>query len=174
MSRFGGLGARLYKGEASYDFIGKRRTWYIFSAVLVLLSVAAFVFRGLDYGIEFEGGAVFIADAPGASIDAARSAVLDSGVGDIGEPVVTKIGGDRLEVQTLSLSIADSEIVRDALAVELGIDSGQIQRQVIESSWGGEVTNKAVTGLAVFLVLVALYLTLAFEFKMAVAAIIAL
>ena len=65
MSRFGNLGARLYRGETSYDFIGKRNGWYIVSGILIVVSIAAFFFRGLDYGIEFEGGAVFTADAPG-------------------------------------------------------------------------------------------------------------
>lgn len=174
MSRFGNLGARLYKGEASYDFIGKRKTWYAVSAVLVLLSVAAFLFRGLDYGIEFEGGAVFIADAPGADIAAARQAVITAGVADVGEPIVTTIGGDRLEVETRELSVPDSRIILEALAAELGIQPDDIQRQVVGASWGGEITNKALTGLAVFMVLVAIYLAVAFEWKMAVSAIVAL
>jgi len=174
MSRFGNLGARLYKGEASYDFIGKRNIWYAVSAVLLLLSIGAFLFRGLDYGIEFEGGSVFIANAPDASVADAKAAVVESGVADTGEPIVTKLGGDRIEVETLFLSVADSEIVLDALAAELGIDAGEIQRQIVGPSWGAEITNKALTGLVVFIVLVAIYLAMAFEWKMALAAIIAL
>ena len=104
MSRFGNLGARLYKGEVSYDFIGKAKTWYAVSAVLLLLSIGAFLFRGLDYGVEFEGGAVFIADAPGGTVAEAREAVLDAGVEEIGDPIVTQLGGDSIRVETLALT----------------------------------------------------------------------
>lgn len=174
MSRFGNLGARLYRGDASYDFIAKRKRWYAVSAVLLLLSIGAFLFRGLDYGIEFEGGAVFIADAPGATVAQAREAVLDAGVEATGDPIVTLLGGDSVQVQTLTLEVSDSAAVRDALAAGLGIDAGEIQRQLVGPSWGGEITNKALTGLAIFIVLVAIYLAMAFEWRMAVAAIVAL
>ena len=50
---------QLYRGEVSYDFVGHRRRWYALSGVILLLSIGALLFRGLDLGIEFEGGAVF-------------------------------------------------------------------------------------------------------------------
>src|SRR5688572_22328077 len=108
MSRFGNLGARLYKGEASYDFIGKAKTWYAVSAVLLLLSLGAFVLPGLDYGIEFRGGAVFSAAAPGGTVSEARDAVLDAGVDEIGDPIVTQLGGDSIRVETLALNLEES------------------------------------------------------------------
>ena len=173
MSRFGNLGARLYKGEVSYDFIGKAKTWYAVSAVLLLISIGALLFRGLDYGIEFEGGAVFIADAPGGTVSQARDAVLGSGV-EVGEPTVTQLGGDSIRVETQALEPEPSAVVREALADALGIAPDEVQRQLVGPSWGGEITNKAVTGLIVFLVLVSIYLAMTFEWKMALAAIIAL
>ena len=53
------LGHRLYTGEISYDFIGHRRRWYLVSAVLIAISLIALFGRGLQFGIEFEGGADF-------------------------------------------------------------------------------------------------------------------
>ena len=143
MSRFGNLGAKLYKGEVSYDFIGKAKTWYAVSAVLLLLSIGAFLFRGLDYGIEFEGGAVFIADAPGGTVAEAREAVLNAGVEEIGDPTVTQLGGDSIRVETLALRPERSTLIRDALADALGIQPDEVQRQLVGPSWGGEITNKA-------------------------------
>jgi preprotein translocase subunit SecF len=174
MSRFGNLGARLYKGEVSYDFIGKAKTWYLVSGLLILISVGAFFLRGLDYGIEFEGGAVFIADAPGTSVEQARDAVLGAGVPEIGAPTVRKLGGDKIQVETQALDLPQSTQVREALAEAIGIAPDQIQRQLVGPSWGSEITKKAITGLIVFLLAVALYLALAFEWKMALSAIIAL
>ena len=59
MSRFTDAGGKLYRGEVSYDFVGHWRRWYALSGVVLLLSLGALLFRGLDLGIEFEGGAVF-------------------------------------------------------------------------------------------------------------------
>lgn len=53
------LGSRLYDGDVSIDFVGRRRTWYIVSALILLVAVGALFFRGLNLGVEFRGGAVF-------------------------------------------------------------------------------------------------------------------
>ncbi|MDN5804511.1 MAG: protein translocase subunit SecF, partial [Microlunatus sp.] len=59
MSKLNELGQKLYTGEVSYDFIGLRRRWYVISAVLIAVSILSIGIRGLDWGIEFEGGADF-------------------------------------------------------------------------------------------------------------------
>lgn len=37
MSRLSGIGGRLYRGETSFDFIGRRKTWYAISALFLIL-----------------------------------------------------------------------------------------------------------------------------------------
>ena len=59
MSRRLSLETALYRGESGIDFIGRRRTWFIISGVLILISLGALGLRGLNLGIEFQGGAVF-------------------------------------------------------------------------------------------------------------------
>jgi preprotein translocase subunit SecF len=167
------LAARLHRGEVSYDFVGHRYRYYIASGIVILLSLLSLGFRGLDYGVEFEGGAVFTVQAPGSSVADAADAVADSGV-DAGQPIITEIGEDRIRVQTATLTTADATALRDALADGLGVSTDSVDRQVVGSSWGSEITKKAITGLIVFIVLVILYLSLAFEWKLAIAAIIAL
>jgi len=54
-----GLGQRIYRGEVSYNFLGRWKTWYILSAILILISIGAVAIRGLNLGIEFRGGADF-------------------------------------------------------------------------------------------------------------------
>ena len=41
MSKLTGLGGRLYSGETSIDVIGKKRRWYAFSGLLIIISLAA-------------------------------------------------------------------------------------------------------------------------------------
>ncbi|HLZ38068.1 MAG TPA: protein translocase subunit SecF [Mycobacteriales bacterium] len=170
MSRAGAFGARLYRGEVSYDFVGRQRTWYAISGVILLVSVAALLLRGLTLGIEFKGGAVFTFQARGATVAEARAAARQAGVGDA---IVTEVG-DQLRVQTPPLSPEQVDRVQHAFATEVGVNPDDLSPQVVGPTWGEQITKRAVQGLVVFLVLVVGYLSARFEFKMAVAAIVAL
>jgi len=166
-----GLGGRLYRGETAIDFIGKRRRWYSISALFVLASIAALSLQGLHLGIEFKGGSSFTVNSATATIDAAQSAVKATGVP--GELIVQKIGTDKVRVQTGALDTAQNNAVQDALAAQFGVTVESIDTQIVGPSWGKEITRKALYGLFGFLIVVMLYLAMAFEPKMAVAAIAA-
>ena len=171
MSKFSGLGGRLYRGETSIDFIGKRRRWYSISAFFILASIAALYFQGLHLGIEFKGGSSFTVTKAQASIQDARAAV--STVGIPGEIIVQNIGTDKVRVQTGALDIEQNNAVQDALAAKFSVAIGSIDTQIVGPSWGKEITRKAVYGLFGFLICVMLYLAMAFEPKMSIAAIVA-
>ena len=78
MSRLGGLGARLYNGEVSYDFVGHRRRWYMISAGILLVALSGLLFRGLNYGIEFRGGSEFQVPESSCTVETARGAFASS------------------------------------------------------------------------------------------------
>lgn len=171
MSKFSGLGGRLYRGETSIDFIGNRRRWYSISAFFILASIAALTLQGLHLGIEFKGGSSFTVTKTNASIEDARAAVATVGVP--GEIIVQNIGTDKVRVQTASLDIAQNNAVQDALAAKFLVSTENIDTQIIGPSWGKEITRKALYGLFGFLICVMLYLSMAFEPKMSFAAIVA-
>ena len=171
MSKLSGLGGRLYRGESSVDFIGKRRRWYAISAFFVLASIAALYFQGLHLGIEFKGGSSFTVNKASATIEEARSVVEATGIP--GELIVQKIGSDKVRVQTGALDTAQNNAVQDALAAKFSVSIENIDTQIIGPSWGKEITRKAIYGLVGFLIVVMLYLAMAFEPKMAIAAIAA-
>lgn len=165
------FGARLYTGEKSFNIIGRRKTWYGLSSVLVLVSLGALLFSGLTLGIEFKGGSSYTVNKSGISIEEARSVVEATGIP--GELVVQKIGDDKVRVQTGSLTAAQSNQVEDALVKAFGVDIENIDTQIIGPSWGEEITKKALYGLFGFLIVVVLFLAMTFEPKMALAAILA-
>ena len=167
----GSFGARLYNGELSFDFIGKRKRWYALSGVLMLVSIVVLSLQGLHLGIEFKGGASFSVKKVGVSIAAATEAVKSTGLSS--EPVVQLIGTDKVRVQTGILKPGQSAAIQDALAAKFGVVANDVDYQLIGPSWGAEITKKALYGLIGFLIVVVLYLALAFEPKMAIAAIIA-
>ena len=171
MSRLGTLGANLYNGKVAYDFVGKRKLWYGVSGVLVVISILALLVLRLHLGVEFKGGAVFTVNNTTGSVEQARDTVADAGVDGA---VVTKINNDRLRITTPPISTEESEKVQTALAEEFDTTVAKIDVQLVGPTWGEQITKKAFTGLIVFLVLVAIVLSLYFEWKMAIAALIAL
>ena len=171
MSKFSGLGARLHSGETSIDYIGKRRRWYAGSGLLVIASIAALSLQGLHLGIEFKGGSSYTITKSGGTIAQAESALTSAGI--TGEKIIQQVGNDKIRVQTGSLSAEQSNAVEDALASTFGVSVEAIDTQIIGPSWGKEITRKALYGLVGFLVVVILYLAMAFEPKMALSAIVA-
>ena len=171
MSALTGLGHRLYTGQMSIDFIGKRKTWYIVSAVILLVSVGALFTRGLNLGIEFRGGADFAVPSASCSIEQARGvAEARSGA----QAIVTETGNGTVRVQTEALSPAKSSVLAGELASACGVDKGEIKVQVVGPTWGAEISKKALQGLIVFILLVTIFLSIYFEWRMAVAALVAL
>ncbi|MFE0104283.1 protein translocase subunit SecF [Streptomyces sp. NPDC059009] len=170
MSKLGNLGAKLYRGEVGYDFIGKRKIWYGVSILITITAIVGLAVRGLNMGIEFEGGAVFNTPKTTASVSQAQeSAEKASGH----EAIVQKLGGDKLRIQIAGVDIKKSDQIKDALAKDLDI-KGKIDADLVGPSWGEQIANKAWQGLAIFMVLVVIYLAIAFEWRMAIAALIAL
>jgi preprotein translocase subunit SecF len=171
------LGNRLYSGETSYPIVQNARRWYILSAVLIVVALAGLVGRGLQLGVEFSGGAEITApveDATDSTVSDVRGAVVATGIEEAADPRVTLVGGDTVRVQTGSLTPGETTTVRDAIADEVGTSSDEVATQVIGPSWGDQITRQALIGLGAFLIAVGLFLSIAFEWKMAVAALIAL
>jgi preprotein translocase subunit SecF len=171
VSKFSGLGGRLYRGETSVNFIGRRRRWYALSGFFVLLSIGALAVQGLQLGIEFKGGSSFTVNTSNPSISLARDAVEETGV--TSDPIVQLVGTDKVRVQTQALDPALNNAVQDALAAKFSVSAADIDTQIIGPSWGKEITRKALYGLFGFLFVVMIYLTMALEPKMAFSAIVA-
>jgi preprotein translocase subunit SecF len=178
MSKLSAIGHRLYTGEVSYDFIGHRRRWYIVSAILIAVSLLALAVRGLDFGIEFKGGADFKAatTVTAQTVDSMKDALRNSGVPNLDDATVNTIGNNQIRVQTRTLDPTEEvPKVRTAIANEVGIPPDQVAYSLIGASWGGQITERALIALGVFLALVALVIGIYFrDAKMSAAALIAL
>ncbi|WP_084957973.1 protein translocase subunit SecF [Thermoactinospora rubra] len=173
-----GLGRRLYRGEIDVDFVGRRKLWYGLSAFLIVFSIAGLIFSAavhgspLNLGVEFRGGSVFTFKAPGATIEQVRGTFSDEGVH---QPIVQSVGTDGgWRVTTEPLPEAGRDKVQQAIVQDFRVPEQSISIQAIGASWGGEVATKAWIGLGVFMLAIILYLSLAFEPKMALSAIVAL
>ncbi|MBT2391530.1 protein translocase subunit SecF [Streptomyces maoxianensis] len=171
MSRLGTLGARLYRGEVGYDFVAKRKIWYGISILITITAIVGLAVRGLNMGIEFKGGAVFTTPSTSVSVSQAQSFAQEASGH---EAIVQKLGNGGLRIQVSELDQAQANNVNETLSDNLKIPAEKINAEIVGPSWGEQIANKAWTGLGIFMILVVLYLAVAFEWRMAIAALIAL
>ena len=173
---------RLYTGTGAFDVIGKRRFWYAVSGVIVLVCLASMVLRGFTFGIDFEGGTKVSMPAVGASGAATTEQVervFGDAIGNAPESVVVVGSGDSATVQIRSETLENPQIeaLRTALFDEFqprGSDGqpnkNAISDSAVSSTWGGQITQKALIALVVFLILASIYITIRYERYMAIAA----
>lgn len=171
MSKLGDLGARLHRGEVGYDFVGNRKIWYGISILITITAIVGLAVRGLNMGIEFQGGAVFTTPKTSVSVSQAEDyATKASGH----QAIVQKLGNDTLRIQISGVDTGKADEIKQTLAEDLKIDAEKVNADLVGPSWGDQIANKAWQGLGIFLVLVVIYLAIAFEWRMAVAAFVAL
>ena len=174
MSRLGSVGGKLYRGEVSVEFVARRRLWYAISGLILVIAVVALFGRGLNFSVDFKGGSLFRFSAPHASIAQVRNVVTSSGGGSQ-NVIVQQVGsGSRATwlVQTGKLPYSQSAKVAAAISHDLGVR--QVSPTFVGPTWGSQISQKALQALIAFLVVIVIYLSIAFEWKMAVAALIAL
>ncbi|WP_432484056.1 protein translocase subunit SecF [Kineococcus esterisolvens] len=166
------LGNRLYTGESSFDFVGRRKLWFLVAALCVAVSAVLLVKPGLNFGIEFEGGSQFRV-SESSDTQAAREAVESVLPGTV--PEVTQVGTDGVRVQTETVSTAQLDQIRQELATALDVPLENVTSSAVGPSWGADVTDKALTALVIFFVLVSIIMALYFRtWAMALASMVAL
>jgi len=183
MSRIRTIGHRLYTGEVSFDFVGRRKLWLMISGVILLLAIVGLSARGLNLGIEFKGGDIYTINNPNVTVSQTQD-VVNKITGDssaIVQSVTTEGSGREITVQinasekiSVPAGTSESVAVTNDLARGLGLDSSKISTEHIGASWGKDISQKALEGLIVFMVLVTLYLAFAFEWRLAAGALAAL
>ncbi|MCG7593683.1 protein translocase subunit SecF [Mycobacterium sp. PSTR-4-N] len=179
-----GFFVRLYTGTGAFEVIGRRKLWYTISGLIVALAVAAIVLRGFTFGIDFEGGTkVSFPRGDGQATTSQVETVFNNTIGKPPESVVVVGSGESatFQIRSETLSNDETEKLRTALFDQFqpkGAD-GQPSKLVISDSavsetWGGQITQKALIALVVFLVLAAIYITVRYERYMAIAALLTL
>ncbi len=175
MPNFAQVGNDLYTGKRSIDFIGRQKTWYAVSGVLIALALLGIFARGLNFGIEFRGGSEYrisgVTSTQGYE-DKARAAVSQAGIP--GNIVTTVIGGNTVRVQTEAAG-DKNDAAKTSLAQTFNVGTTNVSASLIGPSWGQSVSSKAIQGLVVFLILVSLVMAAYFRtWKMALAGLVAL
>ena len=173
---------RLYAGDISYDFIGRRRRWYALSGTVMLISLLSLVFIGIKPSIDFKGGTQI--DITGrTNISQAESIMAKAGFGG-DKSVVQTIGTGSTKHLRITTRILDNNAdkaatseytkVTNDLKAGFNVTDKNVTSNTVGATWGNQITKKAIESLIVFLIVVMAYLSIRFQPKMAAAALIAL
>jgi preprotein translocase subunit SecF len=176
MSVMAGFG-RLYRGETTVDYYGKRKPAFAVSGAFIVATVVILLVGGLNLGIDFRGGVAW--ESPVTSTfdaDTARNVLEDNNIESVNAKIQTLQGidGERLRVQVGNQPDEVRAAVQAAIAKQAGVEVQEVSVAAVSSSWGRSITVKAIRALLVFFVLVSLYIAWRFEWKMASAAILAM
>lgn len=162
----------LYRGESHIDFVSLSKKMLRVSVGLMLVGLVALVARGLDLGIEFEGGVVWEVPANGQVTDTELHDVLAEYGQDARVQLVTG-GSDFWRVRAQSSDFEEQEAITQALAEAAGVSVNELGRTEVGPSWGDRVTGEAQKALIWFFVIIAAYIAIRFTWRMALAALIA-
>ena len=150
----------LYRGEHFFDFPKMWRKALVASALLVVISIAALLGRGLNLGIEFEGGTSWEVTASGLTVAEVRDEL--SGTGAESGKIQT-LGTDAIRVRADLDTAQDVEEVTARLAALAGVEVTDVSVTTVGPSWGDQITSKARNALLWFFVIVAGYIALRLE-----------
>lgn len=175
------IAGRLYRGEVGLDVVGKRKIWYTVAGVILLVAIVSILVRPFNLGIEFRGGNAFSVPQSVGTLEEARGAVEEAAGVEVksaqaigGENPTYLIKTDQLD-EDAQVAAREAQEIKTEVAQRFGIATDQISDSAVSGAWGRSITQQALIGTVVFLVLVVLYLSAVFrEWKMAVAALAAL
>ena len=168
---------RLFRGQTAIDFYGARRYGQIIAVAVLLITVGSLATRGLNLGLDFEGGVAW--DVPASEtfgVDEATDVLSENGVSTTGAKIQRRTS-DATDVVTVQVEVLPSETIADLtqdFADAAGVEVADVSFSFTSSTWGAEITEKMVRALVIFLVVVALFISIRFEWRMAVAALVAM
>lgn len=167
---------RLLLGQTAFDFWGRRWLGFGASLLLVAISVLSLGVRELNLGIDFEGGVAYDVPASDVTTDQLRTALDDNGVESANARVEERSSssGDIIKIQIADQDQETRVAIQESFAEAAGVQPSDVSVASVSSTWGDQITKKAVTALIVFLVLLAIVIAIRYEWRMAVAAIVAM
>ncbi|MFT7004414.1 MAG: preprotein translocase subunit SecF [Sulfurimonas sp.] len=165
-----------FKYTRTFNFMGKSKAAMIFSIILVLASYALLMTKGLNYGVDFAGGTIVqVKYDKAAPIDVMREKLKSNKL--FNGASITKFGSDeevviRMKSTTGSVTVDIGDITRAALK-----DTGdyKIRRvDIVGPKVGSELKEKGLMSLVLAILGILVYVAFRFEWRFAVASIVAL
>lgn len=169
---FATFGNELYTGKRSYDFVDRKKLWFLIALAAVALSILIPVAKGgFNLGIEFRGGSEFtVSNVKSTDAALGEKAVEDVVPGSV--PRVANVAGTTMRIQTDKLSDDETLKIKEGLTTAYGVTDNEVTSTFVGPTWGADVTKQALIGLVVFVGLATVLMALYFRtWKMSLSAI---
>lgn len=160
------------RSSYKFDFIGKRKIWFIFSTILLITGIVFFFVRGFNYGIDFLGGNLmevkFKQDVP---ISELRKTMEDIGYG---KSILQSTASDQYIIRTVPIDVKEKNKILDNLDKKIGIIRPLVQDRNVAAGFSKQITKYALIAVAISIVGILIYIWIRFEVRFAIVAVIEL
>ncbi|MDR2713728.1 MAG: protein translocase subunit SecF [Clostridiales bacterium] len=157
--------------KTNFDFIGKRKIWYIIALVFIIPGVVSMIFQGFNQGLEFTGGNIMHVQFAEAVDQGQLREIVSSYVSH--SPNIQSMENNQFYIRTVEMQEEESRNMTAEIEEKLG--SMQILRsELIGPVVGKELVRNAQISVVIALIGILLYVTLRFRFNFALAAVLTL
>lgn len=168
---------RLYRGQTAIDFYGHRRVGLTIAILILVATFGSLFTQGLNLGLDFEGGQAW--DVPASEtfgVDEAEDVLSANDVSITGSKIQTRSSDSEsfVTIQIEEVPGETAEVLTEAFADAAGVTSDEVSFSFTSASWGRDITEKAVEALVIFLIVVAIFISIRFEWRMAAGALAAM
>lgn len=162
----------------NFDFISKRKIWFSFSGILIVLSIISIVTFGFNWGIDFTGGTILeLGFGKPVTVEQVRDGLRKDGL----ETAVIQLSGKNVQgesgydviIRTKNLSPEEAQTVVSDVSSEVG--QTELKRmETVGAVIGSEVTKNTLLNVLISFGAMILYMSIRFEHRIALSAIVAI
>ncbi len=157
------------------DFMGRKKYFFAFSGALIAVSLVALLVRGLTFGVDFQGGtSMTLSGAADVTTEQVRDALEAAGVPDTANSTIQPTDDGGYIVRTAESDTARAQEAFASVVETLGLPEQDANVTTIGPGWGKNVTDASLLALAVSVIAILAYISLRFEYKMSLTAVLAL
>ena len=167
---------RLLPPDTKIDFIGRRMIAFVFSALLMVLSIGFFAVQGLNYGIDFKGGILMEVRTPGpADIDSLRNKLSGLGLGEVALQEFGQATDVLIRIERQAGGEKGQMLAVEKVKTALGKDVASYRRtEFVGPKVGGELIQAGVIAVTLSLIAIMIYVWFRFEWQFSIGAVVAL
>ena len=152
-----------------FDFIGKRKIWFIFSTILIITGIVFFIVRGFNYGIDFLGGNLMeVKFKQDVSVSELRKVMEDIGYG---KSILQSTASNQYIIRTVPIEVSEKTKILEGLDKSIGIERPLVQDRQVAAGFSQQITKYALIAVAISLAGILIYIWIRFEVRFAIIAI---
>jgi len=157
----------------NFNFIGKRKIWFIISLAIIAAGIVGFIIQGgFNLGIDFLGGSLMEVEfARNVDVAEVRSVMNDIGLGNV---ILQRTEPNKFIIRTTPINTEVKNEILDSLDEKIGTTGPPLQDRNVDPGFGKQITKYAFIAVGISIVGILIYVWIRFELRFGAAAILAL